>query len=116
VYSGYTRSKRRNKRIKRVWRLDANSWTQDWTFWEWVVIFGSVAAAIAITKVAGIAKYANCIRLHVIVFVCVIVRSVLPGAASISGGIDSCAVLHALTVFSAIESFLGRVRNFTVFL
>jgi hypothetical protein len=84
------------------------------TLWEWVVIFGSVAATIAITKVAGIAPvWQTATAYTVIVFVCVIV-SLRPawGRPNFWRALIVALALHALTVFSVIREFPRTSQEF----
>jgi len=84
------------------------------TFWEWVVIFGSVAAAIAITKVASITQaWQTASGYTVILFVCVIV-ALRPawGRLNFWRALIVALVLHALTVFSAIREFPRMSQEF----
>jgi hypothetical protein len=84
------------------------------TLWEWVVIFGSVAAVVAITKVAGIAPvWQTAFAYTVIVFVCLIVA--LRSAWSRPNfwrALIVALVLHALAVFSAIREFPRTSQEF----
>ena len=84
------------------------------TFWEWVVILGSAAAAIAITKVAGIAQaWQTATAYTVMLFVCVIV-ALRPawGRPNFWRALIVAVVLHALTVFSAIREFPRTSQEF----
>ena len=84
------------------------------TLWEWVVIFGSVAAVVALTEVAGIAPvWQTASTYTVIVFVCLIVA--LRSAWSRPNfwrALIVAFVLHALTVFSAIREFPRTSQEF----
>src|SRR5712691_1955233 len=84
------------------------------TLWEWVVIFGSVAAVVAMTKVAGIAPvWQTASAYTVIVFVCVIVP-LRPawGRPNFWRALIVALVLHTLIVFSAIREFPRTSQEF----
>src|SRR5580704_888375 len=84
------------------------------SLWEWVLVFGSLAAVVALTEVAGIAPvWQTASAYTVIVFVCLTValRSAW-GRPNFWIALIVALLLHSLAVVSAIREFPRTTQNF----
>jgi hypothetical protein len=83
------------------------------TFWEWVVIFGSVVAAIAVTRVVGITVKWQTATIYTVIVFAVVIIALRPawGRSNFWRALAVAFLMHTLAIFFAVQELLPAMSQ-----